>query len=202
MTESGLDKGLPAHVEETVRSIAKLHGEHHRQATPIQRAVERLTALVGRPRFIGVLTVFVAAWLGANVALQASGRTAFDPPPFNGLAMLASLVALYVTAMILTTQRRENALAQRREQLTLELAILAEQKSAKTIQLLEELRRDSFDIRDRVDEEADAMAIPADPSIVLEAIRETHEEAEAEAVAVVLEVQAEEAAEEPLHPID
>ena len=52
------------------------------------------------------------------------------------------LLALYVTVLILTTQRRDDQLASYREQLTLELAILGEQKSAKIISLLEELRRD------------------------------------------------------------
>ncbi|MHB8285410.1 MAG: DUF1003 domain-containing protein, partial [Caulobacteraceae bacterium] len=101
-----------------------------------------------------------------------------DPAPFNGLATMTSVVALYATAMILNTQRRENALAQLREQLTLELAILSEQKTAKTIQLLEEMRRDNPLLRNRVDEEADAMSVPADPTSVLEAIKETHAEAE------------------------
>ena len=49
---------------------------------------------------------------------------------------------------------------------------------AKVIQLLEESRRDNPLIRDRVDQEAEAMAQPADPQSVLEAIKETHAEAE------------------------
>ena len=48
---------LPAHIEETIRSIARLHARHHQNATPIQRVVDRTTDLLGRPRFIGVLTV-------------------------------------------------------------------------------------------------------------------------------------------------
>jgi uncharacterized membrane protein len=51
--------------------------------------------------------------------------------------------------------RREYQLAQLREQLTLELAILSEQKTAKVIQLLEESRRDNPHIRNRVDQEAE-----------------------------------------------
>ena len=86
-------------------------------------------------------------------------------------------VALQVV-LILATQRREYQLAQLREQLTLELAILSEQKTAKVIQLLEESRRDNPLIRDRVDQEAEAMAQPADPQSVLDAIKETHAEAE------------------------
>jgi hypothetical protein len=37
---------LPAHIEETIRSIARLHAEHHQNATPLQRAVDRITAWV------------------------------------------------------------------------------------------------------------------------------------------------------------
>ena len=48
---------LPAHIEE---SIARLHARHHQNATPIQRVVDRTTGLLGRPRFIGVLTVIAA----------------------------------------------------------------------------------------------------------------------------------------------
>ena len=79
--------------------------------------------------------------------------------------------------MILATQRREDQLAGHREQLTLELAILGEQKSAKIIQLLEEMRRDDPSLANRVDHEAAAMATPADPQAVLDAIKDSHEEA-------------------------
>jgi hypothetical protein len=54
----------------------------------------------------------------------------------------------------------------------LELAILSEQKTAKVIQLLEETRRDNPLIHNRVDQEAEAMAQPADPQSVLAAIKE------------------------------
>lgn len=53
---------LPAHIAETIRSIARLHAEHHKNATPLQRAVDRITAFVGRPRFIGMLTLIAAGW--------------------------------------------------------------------------------------------------------------------------------------------
>jgi hypothetical protein len=56
----------------------------------------------------------------------------------------------------------------------LELGILSEQKTAKVIELLEESRRDSPLIPDRVDQEANAMAQPSDPQSVLDAIKETH----------------------------
>ena len=127
--------------------------EHHRAATPIQRMVDRLTAYVGRPRFIGVLTVGATLWIVANAAAPLVGLTPLDPPPFAWLDGAVSLGALYIALLILTTQRRQDQLAQHREQLTLELTILSEQKTAKIIQLLEEARRDDPHLRNRIDEE-------------------------------------------------
>lgn len=172
---------LPAHIEDTVRAIAELHQQHYRDASAVQRAVERLTAQVGRPEFVGLVTLFIGLWVGANTLLPLLAHLGpFDPAPFSWLQGVVGTSALYVTLIILTTQRSENRLAEHRAQLTLELAILGEQKSAKTIALLEEMRRDNPLLRDRVDDEADAMAEPADPQSVLDAIRETHDEMRAD----------------------
>ena len=115
---------LPAHIEETIRSIARLHAAHHQNATSLQRAVDRITAFVGRPRFIGILTIIAATWISLNLLTAALGNRPIDPPPFSGLEGALSLVSLYIVVLILATQRREYQLAQLRAQLTLELAIL------------------------------------------------------------------------------
>lgn len=163
---------LPAHIEDTVEAIAKLHADHDREAGTLQRLVERLTTWIGRPQFIAGMTAAVAAWIAANLLAPAAGFEAWDGPPFAGLQGAIGLLALYVTVLILTTQRRADRLAGHREQLTLELAILGEQKSAKIIALLEELRNDNPALRDRVDTEADAMSVAADPQAVLDAIKD------------------------------
>jgi uncharacterized membrane protein len=85
---------------------------------------------------------------------------------------------VYLMVAVLATQCQEDRLAQLREQLTLELALLNEQKTAKVIQLLEELRRDIPLVENRIDHQADAMARPTDTGKVIDAIRETHAEAE------------------------
>jgi uncharacterized membrane protein len=169
---------LPAHVEQTVQSLAQLHADHHQNATPHERAVARKTALLAHPWFIGVLAIVVAAWMTLNLLAAPLGYSALDPPPFSWLETAVSLASLYMVVLILATQRREDQLSQRREQLTLELAILTEQKTAKIIQLLEESRRDNPQVQNRHDPEAEAMAHPADPGSVLVAIRETHAKAE------------------------
>ena len=161
---------LPAHIEETVRAIAEVHHEHRRRAGAVQRWVEAMTALLGRPAFTPVLTVVVVGWIALNIALPHLGLEAFDPPPFAYLSGIVALAALYMTGMILGTQRREDELASNREQLTLELTIVSEQKIAKLIELVEKLRADHPDVADHVDEEAAAMAESVDPQAVLDAI--------------------------------
>jgi uncharacterized membrane protein len=163
---------LPAHVEKSVRAVERLRTDHRRQATHLERSFERATALLGRPAFLGVVTLLVLLWIGGNLLLLRNGRPALDVPPFPWLEGALTLMAVYMAALILTTQRRADRLASHREQMTLQLAILSEQKAAKLIALVEELRRDSPEITDRIDSEAQAMATHANPEAVSQAIKE------------------------------
>ena len=167
---------LPAHMSDTISAIAKLHADHERAASPIQRLIERTTEWLGKPRFLGEFTLFVAGWVSIVELQMKFYGSSFDPPPFNLLQGILTVLAVYITALILSTQRRAGQLASHREQLTLELATLAEQKSAKTIALLEEIRRDNPLLPNRVDQDADAMAETVDPEAVLQAIIQTQEE--------------------------
>jgi len=169
---------LPPHIAESIKAIARLHGEHHQNASTFQRTVDRTTALLASPRFVGILSIAVFGWIGLNLLTAVFGYRSVDPPPFPWLVGAISLGSLYLVVLILATQRREDQLAQLREQVTLELVLLCEQKMAKVIQLLEESRQDNPLLRDRVDSEASAMAQPADAQSMIRLIKETHAEAE------------------------
>ena len=82
-----------------------------------------------------MLIVIAAAWISLKSACHCIWLSPIDPPPLSGLGGAVSLISLYMVVLILATQRREYQLAQLREQLTLELAILSEQKTAKVIPL-------------------------------------------------------------------
>lgn len=161
---------LPAHVEQTVRSIAFLHAKHHQDASQAQRSVDRLTAFAGRPFFLGLVCAAAVLWMIENSVATLLGIPSLDPPPFAWLELSATVTALVMTVLILVTQRNCDRLADARGQMTLELASLTEQKVAKIIELVEELRRDSPEVRNRVDSEAREMSIRSDPHAVLGAI--------------------------------
>ena len=181
MTDPAVREGgpqsLPGHIDNTIRAIADMHARHQQKATPSQRVFVVMAGVVARPRFIGVVTLAIVAWVLANLTAHHFGMRPWDPPPFNWLQGLVSVAALYTAVIILIAQKREDELGALREQLTLELAILSEQKSAKAIELLESLRRDLPPAPHRVDPQAPAMAKPTDPLTVADALIERHESA-------------------------
>ncbi len=169
-------QALPDHVESTVQAIARLHQAHHLEASFTDHLIDRLTSLVGTPAFLASLPLISVAWIGLNLLMPLSGYAPFDPPPFAWLVDLLTFVSVAMASLILTSQRRADRLANRRDQLNLEVSIMGEQKAAKIISLLEELRRDSPDVRDRADHEANAMSAPAEPQTVLDALEAKHEQ--------------------------
>jgi uncharacterized membrane protein len=158
---------LEQNVEETVEAIAKLHQEHDAAATPLQRAIDGATGLLATPAAMLILLGAVCVWIVGN-----RYGAGWPDPELLALELGAALAALLISVLILVTQRREDRLAERREKLSLELALLNEQKSTKIIALLEELRRDMPAITDRRDEESEAMAKPTDAATVLSEIEE------------------------------
>jgi uncharacterized membrane protein len=100
------------------------------------------------------------------------GFQALDPPPFFWLQGVVSLGALLTTTVVLITQNREAKLEKQRLELELQVNLLTEQKTAKLIRLLEELRRDLPMVKDRHDPEAAALQKPTDPEEVLAALEE------------------------------
>jgi uncharacterized membrane protein len=163
--------GVPDHVDKAVRSVTPLHSEHHGRTTTPQRAVNRITAFMARPWFLALVGLGAAGWIVVNLIASMLGLQAIDAPPFPWLQGVTSLFSLVVVMLVLVAQKHEDELNAHRDTLTLELAILSEHKIAKVIQLLEELRRDSPHVPDRVDRQADQMAEPADAGSVLAATR-------------------------------
>jgi uncharacterized membrane protein len=173
MTETQFRPGeLPAHIEEIINSINKMHDAHRDGATRYERIVGGATALMASSGFIGALILMVAGWVGFNLLCASLGRPPLDPPPFSWLEGGISLLSLLMVAAIVAEQRREDQIGRQREFLTLQLAILSERKAAKLIALFEEFRRDSPQIHDRVDKQAEELSQSASPQTVLDAINQ------------------------------
>jgi uncharacterized membrane protein len=167
------------HVAETVSELAELHAAHQDTAGGLERAIRKATNRVGRPQFLALLLLAGGIWIAGNVFADRSG-SAIDPAPFVYLELFGTYVGVALTILILVTQQRDDALAERREQLTLELAVISDRKSAKIIALLQELREDLPTVSNRTDAEASEMATPDNPAEILDAIRTSHGKTQSE----------------------
>jgi len=163
-------------INENIEAVVALHAVAEQGVDAHQRAVESLTAWLGRPQFFYGILVGVFLWMGVNLCLPRLGVTRWDDPPFVWMQGAAGLGGLLMTTVVLITQNRQGKLAERREQLDLQMSLLTEQRTAKIIDLLEELRRDMPSVRNRVDAEADALTKTINPHEVLATLETMMEE--------------------------
>ena len=161
---------LPDHVSQSIEAIKTLHRRADENVSRYQRPIETASSLLGRPAFFYGIVLFVTVWVLINVLSPLFAVAPFDPAPYVWLQGLVGLGALLTTIIVLITQARQGKLAEQRAQLDLQVSLLAEQKIAKLIALVEELRRDLPDVTDRHDAEATAMEQSTHPHAILDAL--------------------------------
>lgn len=190
-------------INQNIDAVVAMHNIAEQQADTHQRTVESLTAWLGRPQFFYGILVGVSLWMLVNSLLPLFGRHTRDTPPFFWLQGAVGLGALLMTTVILITQNRQGKLAERREQLDLQMSLLTEQRTAKIIDLLEELRRDMPSVHNRVDLEAEALTKTVDPHEVLAALETRFEKTdETAAVAQIVTEEIDSAAVETQEDIE
>ena len=164
---------VPDHVTENIDAALALRAKSERRLHRGQRAVESLTGALGKPRTLYVLLSSVLVWASYNHSLAVAGGKPFDPPPYFYLQGVIAVYAAMMTTIILITQSRQTKDAERNAHLELQMSLLAEQRTAKIIALLEELRRDLPNVQNRVDPVADALQEAVPPTAVSSALDET-----------------------------
>lgn len=164
------DSALPPHIEETVQAVEQIHLQHRDEASRADGLLDRTKAQISRPRFIVILFAVLTGWALLNLTMPRQFRP--DPAPFLYMQLVLSFGAVLLTILILATQRRADRLASHREKLILQLAFVSEQKTAKLIELVEELRRDIPHVPDRHDIEAEQMTKKVDAGAIADALRE------------------------------
>ena len=164
-----------AESEQIGQNISAVHEFYTREElkrSASQRHAESIGGFVGRPAFLVVILLFATFWIGANLALPLSGLLPFDAAPFHLLQGIVALAALLTTAVVLIKQNRVDRLAEQRSHLDLKVALLIEQKTAKLIDLIEELRRDLPNVKNRHDSGAAVLQQAMSPEAVLAALDE------------------------------
>ena len=159
-------------IGENIAAVQEFYDRENGKLSRSQRLIERISGFVGSPAFIAYVLVVVALWIAANTLLVWLGYPEFDAAPYFALQGIVSLCALLIGSAVLTKQNRMAHLAEHRANLDLKVTLLTEQKAAKLIDLMEELRRDLPNVNNRPDPAADTLQEAMNPSRVLDALDE------------------------------
>jgi uncharacterized membrane protein len=166
--------------EQVFKNIETIIGFQAKQVQKLpwrDRIVEKIAAFFGKSEFLYLQLLFFISWVICTHI--APWLLPFGLPPFDAEEMGLDIAALLIATGVLVQQSRQDKLAEQRSHLSLQINLLTEQKIAKLIELMEELREDLPLIRDRHDFEAQIMQKATDPQIVLDILGENLESTKA-----------------------
>lgn len=164
---------IPEHVIKNVEVINYHQDRHQQSITTHQRILNKIGAIFGSPQFLYGQIVFYTVWIiSSNLAAQKIIPKNF--PLFDLHLHGLEIAALLISTEVLVYQTREEKIRAEQSHLMLQLNLVTEQKIAKLISLVEELRVDLPDVIDRDDLEAEIMKQATSPQAILEAIQQNN----------------------------
>jgi uncharacterized membrane protein len=121
-----------------VRTVRELEALAVADPSVADRIGSFVARFAGSIYFALVHVVLVVAWIAINTV---PGFPHFDPYPYTLLTMWASLEGVFIASFILIAQNYAMRLSERRAQLDLQVNLLAEQETSKSLKLLEAIAR-------------------------------------------------------------
>jgi uncharacterized membrane protein len=131
-------KAVPTPVQENIDSVAQIEGEFVRRRSRLDRVSDATSRFTGSVQFIVAHALFFTTWMGWN-ASWALGERAFDPYPFVLLNLVLAVEAVLLGTFVLMSQNRQNRQSDQWAHVVLQISLLAEQESTKTLQLLQQI---------------------------------------------------------------
>lgn len=117
-----------------VQAMHQLEEAAMSRRTGADRVAAAIARFCGQMTFVWIHVVLFALWITYN---SLPWFKPFDPYPFTFLTLVVSLEAIFLSTFILISQNYDMRVAERRNQLDLQINLLAEQENTKILQLLE-----------------------------------------------------------------
>ena len=169
-------EAVPTALHEHLGTVNEFYARHEAEATRGQRLFEKISLFLGTPAYVGANLIGAVLWIAWNIAAPELGFEQWDEPPFFWLQGFIALNAFVISTAVLIRQNRMSILSNQHAHLDLQVNLLAEEKSSKIIGMLEELRRDLPNVRNKVDVEAAELSKPTDTEAVLSIIKDSSEQ--------------------------
>jgi uncharacterized membrane protein len=123
---------------QNVLAMRQLEEAAMAKRTGADRVAAAIARFCGQMNFVWIHVVLFAAWIGYNTL---PWFKAFDPYPFTFLTLVVSLEAIFLATFVLISQNYEMRVSERRNQLDLQINLLAEQENTKALQMLERIAK-------------------------------------------------------------
>lgn len=104
------------------------------------RVSDDINNAFGSLTFLILNILFFAFWIAFNTN-QVPGLKPLDPFPFNFLTMTVSLEAIVLAVFILVSQNRQSYVSSLREELHMQVNLIAEEEITKVLKVLAEIRK-------------------------------------------------------------
>ncbi len=131
--EAPPSKALEKEIASNVVRIVELEQAQREKRTIGERLSEVVAQFCGSMVFVYVHIVWFGGWIILN---GFTDKFAFDPFPFTFLTLVVSLEAIFLSTFILISQNHDTQLSERRNQLDLQINMLAEQENTQMLALL------------------------------------------------------------------
>lgn len=184
--QAAASPGAAAHAQNEIirKNIATITEMQQREdaALPAQEKIAgQITAFSGSMTFVYIHAVWFGLWILLNVGIiKIPYLSQFDPYPFGLLTLVVSLEAIFLSTFVLIAQNRLARQSERRAELDLHINLLAEQKAAKVLEMLDQivcqLDQTSKQFNLKPDTEVSALEISPPLEEVLELIQEAIQE--------------------------
>lgn len=111
-----------------------------RSRSLLTQMADDLTNIFGSTSFLILNALFFAQWIVINMG-WIKGFEAWDPFPFGLLTMIVSLEAIFLAIFVLVAQNRSSTVSSIREEVHLQVNLIAEEEITKILSVLAEVRK-------------------------------------------------------------
>lgn len=125
-------------LQRNILEISRMEDDALRSRSAAERFGDFVARQAGKMWFIELHIIWFGFWALINAGMVPGLKT-FDPFPYAFLTLLVSLEAIFLSLFILMSQNRASVQADHRAHLDLQINLLAEHESSKTLELLQAL---------------------------------------------------------------
>ena len=155
---------LSSSLRRNIQALRDRREKEKASETKEEKLADAITAFTGSMQFVYLHLVIFGLWIILNLW---PGVPHFDPS-FVILAMVASVEAIFLSTFVLISQNRSVAAANRRDDLDLQINLLAEQELTRLIEIVAAIA-DTLQVR-KPEGELEEITKDVKPEAVLEEI--------------------------------